>query len=1176
MSQEILDAFQELKGIDSGTFSFDKSGVEALQTFLNDDNEEPSDVTVVDPDAECDCDIKDDYSGDVILQCCVCNGYIIKKPSDVVIDKDMQRANVDEQCPYCYNDGGYKIVGQVNIPQTMGDSDDITADEKEVIDVDNVTIGDDSVDESLKIVENENSINANDVAKFIKDSVNGLIKGDATNYRYKFDDRLALFVGWSDGYDENDDSYIHDKDDPSYVVVAGIKVWTSDSMWTDYDWLNYPYLENGTVLDVFTPVYVDEDLASLAKDFIDDYKSMSSKYKMDKSGKVISIVGESVQKNTYSHNHRLTERIDVFHSADNGKVTAECYTKSTRTYNYEYVDLTIGNEESTGKYRWMNRPWYRFKFSSAFVQAAKFLGYEKEAEKAVEDSHDIEEAVDKFASMIKDNSQVDESVNEGRTINEAPTYDLTPQFDRRNSFYSKARVDSDNGVDTLYSYNTKVAEIRDGKVTLFPKWNASQTTLRHVKEFLKQHGFKAESMKQIASDYTTSVEESCKKITKESLGSSNVIEFPSGDYVYVEEKDGYLVAGGATNTGIIPEYKIKIEDKDVSDNDLQKLYDVIIKKHPEYEEDMTESCKKSNKKRKIIEGISEEAYEVADSILDMIPDNAKVVSWDDFTKYFDKACKEAKVAEDEDGDFETDVRVILSYSGWETVFEGKDEGGIKRTSVDESLKNKKKLSESFKLISSLDDYEPWSGAVDTWDRIVAEEAVDRLDAYLEDAYPDGLTATELNDMLWFDGESVLADLGILSEETIDVALRDVIDDVKDEEFETFDDLSFEIEDKLKDAFDGIGAVSVDRDGDTFTVTINDKEEEFDIADFNIKNLDESLKSTVNEEVEDLWDKVYDSLLKRSSGINIKSEYLSTNKDGDIVVTLRDVVGDSADSTAKDKKKEQMQSKVTAVTKFVESKFGSEGVSVDSNVQSFGKKIIGTITIKIPADKVIDDIKTKTMEEDKSTIDESVSNIKMTTSDDVIDINLNGSDDVNVNVQSVNSGATDDAIIAPVDAETQAEIDANSGDEEVTDDTSISVDSDSEDIESTVDEFNEEEFSDLGESYLKDVYSNVANFTTTNGYINGNRIKLEGIISFKSGKKAKTSFVFEKYATTQRGKCKFIGENLQLTNRKKAFILTGSVKDKKLCLESLTYNYTAKDANGGKSLKVYGTKRISNK
>ena len=120
----------------------------------------------------------------------------------------------------------------------------------------------------------------------------------------------------------------------------------------------------------------------------------------------------------------------------------------------------------------------------------------------------------------------------------------------------------------------------------------------------------------------------------------------------------------------------------------------------------------------------------------------------------------------------------------------------------------------------------------------------------------------------------------------------------------------------------------------------------------------------------------------------------------------------------------------------------------------------------------------------------------------------------------------------------------------------------------IDEFDETEFDSLGEGYLKRVYENVDSYKTTKGSINGNKLKLEGIINFKSGKQAKTNFVFESKTVTKSGKLKLIGENQQFAKGKKSFTLTGKVDGKKLIAEGLTYNYRAKDADG-RSKRLYG-------
>ena len=124
----------------------------------------------------------------------------------------------------------------------------------------------------------------------------------------------------------------------------------------------------------------------------------------------------------------------------------------------------------------------------------------------------------------------------------------------------------------------------------------------------------------------------------------------------------------------------------------------------------------------------------------------------------------------------------------------------------------------------------------------------------------------------------------------------------------------------------------------------------------------------------------------------------------------------------------------------------------------------------------------------------------------------------------------------------------------------------EDIE--IDEFDEEQFDDLGESFLKKVYENVDSYKTTSGIINGDKLMLEGIITFKSGKQGKTNFVFESHSITKTGKLKFVGENLQFA-KNKAFVLTGKADGKKLIAESLNYRYSIKDEKG-KSHPLYGT------
>ena len=64
----------------------------------------------------------------------------------------------------------------------------------------------------------------------------------------------------------------------------------------------------------------------------------------------------------------------------------------------------------------------------------------------------------------------------------------------------------------------------------------------------------------------------------------------------------------------------------------------------------------------------------------------------------------------------------------------------------------------------LENFQPWSGAVETFNRVYNEDKLDDLAFLLEDIYPDGITDTQLNDILWFEDEWLFEALGISEEE----------------------------------------------------------------------------------------------------------------------------------------------------------------------------------------------------------------------------------------------------------------------------------------------------------------------------------------------------------------------------------------------------------------------------
>lgn len=182
--------------------------------------------------------------------------------------------------------------------------------------------------------------------------------------------------------------------------------------------------------------------------------------------------------------------------------------------------------------------------------------------------------------------------------------------------------------------------------------------------------------------------------------------------------------------------------------------------------------------------------------------------------------------------------------------------------------------------------------------------------------------------------------------------------------------------------------------------------------------------------------------------------------------------------------------------------------------------------------------------DKDDLSESINNINIDT------------DKETISVTATEKEEEGEEMIAPITDETK---------EKFQEETPDYVDID-------IDEFDEENFDNLGENYLRRVYENVASYKTTQGKVNGNTLKLEGIITFKSGKKAKTNFIFEAKTINKNGKLKFFGENKQFAKGSKSFALTAKVNKNKLIAESLTYNYRAKDSKNNKSKRIYGTVR----
>lgn len=124
------------------------------------------------------------------------------------------------------------------------------------------------------------------LTKKIKTAVKQLVEDNLGCFTFKLDDRLAICVGWSKDYDTDDPNVIHSNTDLTWGINVGIKVWTSDSLLTDYDFINSPYYENDEVWDTDCTISPKENYETLVDYLLEEYAALS-KFEIEKDGKIV-------------------------------------------------------------------------------------------------------------------------------------------------------------------------------------------------------------------------------------------------------------------------------------------------------------------------------------------------------------------------------------------------------------------------------------------------------------------------------------------------------------------------------------------------------------------------------------------------------------------------------------------------------------------------------------------------------------------------------------------------------------------------------------------------------------------------------------------------------------------------------------------------------------------------
>ena len=110
----LTEAFQKMDLLESEDFNVSSSMDSAdLRNFLDNDTVEDSSVDIIDIEKGEDEPLEDSYVGKIIVECAICHSKFYKDPEDIKIDMETGNCNVDEECPICFSQDGYKIIGKV-------------------------------------------------------------------------------------------------------------------------------------------------------------------------------------------------------------------------------------------------------------------------------------------------------------------------------------------------------------------------------------------------------------------------------------------------------------------------------------------------------------------------------------------------------------------------------------------------------------------------------------------------------------------------------------------------------------------------------------------------------------------------------------------------------------------------------------------------------------------------------------------------------------------------------------------------------------------------------------------------------------------------------------------------------------------------------------------------------
>ena len=455
----------------------DDKEVKDAAKFLAKETPEENTEVIIDVDADEVEDLQKSYVGELVLQCPVCNTLISKKEIDVHCDEeDESLCNVGEECPTCHSDSGFNLVGKLA-----------------------------PVEETTKVKVDET------------EDTDGIEKSLDIDKDIKVEDSFDL----EDAFDVEDESLNED------TVKQGNK-WVNKGKKGTHGTFKTKKAADAQRKAMFASGYKGESLTESQSQEIAKYWNDIN----EENNAPISDFAEIFIRET--PDLKSKGKMDILFNREDW-ARFEKWLKDTKGVELKHEEI----EEGLTKAQRLNKS-----YDKVFSKYKKDIKHMKDflSKKGISDTEiaELEKNTglngNALRKKIIDLGFEDEFKKEVGKLTEAPI--LEPKYDARKSFYNKAETREENGETILSSYGVDVAKIKDGKVTLLPKWDFSQTTLRHVKEFLRQHGFKADSKVQMIKDYVNESLAEDLKVEVSPEGKEVKVETDTKEVKVEEHEDG--------------------------------------------------------------------------------------------------------------------------------------------------------------------------------------------------------------------------------------------------------------------------------------------------------------------------------------------------------------------------------------------------------------------------------------------------------------------------------------------------------------------------------------------------------------------------------------------------------------------------------------------------------------